>query len=224
MTALHTLRCRLANLVLLLALLVLVVFAIGPHTGKYRTLSILSGSMEPTFATGDAVIVTPIPTSDLRAGDVISYHAPVDGSPLVTHRVVEVLERGTNPIVRTRGDANAADDPWTAQLEGGTVWKQRMSIPYAGHATRALRHPAMKTITVYGLPLLLLCIALGGVWGRRELPEDGLDATRYLADDELDADRLDVDFEFYGPHEEIPLPRMSAYLFVDADGCREPVA
>lgn len=181
----------LTNIMLVAAIAAFAVFGLGPHTGTYRTLSILSGSMEPTFATGDAVISTPISTRELREGDVISYHAPVAGKPLVTHRVVKILRRGASPIVQTKGDANDAIDPWTAKLSEGTVWKQRASIPVAGHVTRALRHPAAKLVTVYALPLLIVGFLLFGIW-RRPDAEDSVAGG-------VDPDSYDIDSPWWEP-------------------------
>jgi signal peptidase len=171
----------LANAVLGVAVIAFVVFGVGPHTGRYRTLSILSGSMDPTFAQGDAIIDTPIAAEDVRVGDVITYHAPTAGSPLITHRVVDVLRPGPRPVVKTRGDANVGDDAWTAELEAGSVWKQRVTVPRAGLVISALRTPGVRVASLYLLPFLFLVTMLWSVWGTKHEPEHD----PYLLQDEL---------------------------------------
>src|ERR1044071_1341103 len=65
--------------------------AIGPRTGRYRTLTVLSGSMRPHFAPGSLVVATPVPVHDVRPGDVITFQTPTPDRRAVTHRAVRVL-------------------------------------------------------------------------------------------------------------------------------------
>lgn len=164
---------RLASVVLVIAVAVAMLLVVGPRTGAYRTLTILSGSMEPSFGAGDVVVTTPAPTSSVRVGDVITYEAPVPGRPVVTHRVARVISGGRRPVVVTRGDANAADDPWHAQLTGDTIWRQRAVIPGAGTVIRTLRQDQLRTFTRYGVPALLLLVVLGHIWRRSTIRATG---------------------------------------------------
>jgi signal peptidase len=150
--------------VLTLAMVLVLALAIGPRTGQYRTVSILTGSMEPTFSPGDVVVSTPMPASRIRVGDVISFQAPVPGSPVVTHRVIEVVHGGAHPVIRTQGDANPTADPWRARIEGDTVWRQRGVVPHLGSAIHALRSPRIGHLLLYGSLVLVLAVGLFGVW------------------------------------------------------------
>src|SRR5438105_2199559 len=93
-----------------------------PQLGLYRPVTVLSGSMRPTFSPGDMIIVRPEPLQAVRVGQVISYQVPVGIHQVETHRVISVLRRGANPVVQTQGDANNWKDPWTARLQGKTAW------------------------------------------------------------------------------------------------------
>jgi signal peptidase I len=150
--------------VLALCLAVFAFFGLGPHTGLYRTETVLSGSMVPHFSPGDVIIVTPEPLRDVRAGQVITYHAPIQGHMIVTHRVYKVLKGGAHPVILSKGDANAAPDPWTAKLQGTTAWQQRWVIPGAGWIIEFLRSQWMRWLLVFGVPIALAVIWLRDIW------------------------------------------------------------
>lgn len=161
--------CRLAGRFVLragltCALLALVVIGIGPVTGRYRVVTVLTGSMRPTAAPGAMVLSTPEPASSLRVGDVITFQAPVDGHPVVTHRVVEIVEGGDHPVIRTKGDANDAPDPWDARIGDGPVWRMRAVIPGAGHVMAVMRTPLFHRLTVLAAPLAFVLLAVVGIW------------------------------------------------------------
>ncbi len=174
-------------LLLLVALATVVVFAIGPRTGKYRTLTVLSGSMRPLFDPGDSIIVRPVPLDDLRVGDVITYNIPVEDNRVVTHRVVKLTrQRGANPVVITKGDANNTRDSWEAQLQGSTAWVYERRIPKAGYVLRALRDTWMQRLSYVAIALFAI-FALWRVWAPR--PEDEDESEREDVDTD---DRLEV--------------------------------
>ncbi len=106
---------------LALAVALFLAIALLPRLGLYRPVTVLSGSMRPTFSPGDMVIVTPEPVSAVRVGQVISYKVPTGVHQVETHRIVKILQGGAHPVVQTQGDANNWPDPWTAKLEGATA-------------------------------------------------------------------------------------------------------
>ena len=154
----------LARLLLAFALLALVLLGLLPNLGWYRTETVLSGSMKPYFSPGDIVVVTPEATREVRVGQVISYHIPLGDHHVQSHRVIKVVRGGDHPLVRTKGDANAAPDPWTARLNGGTAWQVRAVVPKAGWAIVWLRTPAIRRFAIFALPLLLAILGLLRIW------------------------------------------------------------
>ena len=124
------------------AVLVLALVGVGPVTGAYRLATVLSGSMAPGMPVGSVVVLVPEDPAGVRVGDVITFQAPMPGHPVVTHRVVEILEGGHHPVLRTKGDANPAPDPWAARLTGDRAWRRVTVVPYAGTAIRILRSRA----------------------------------------------------------------------------------
>ena len=151
--------------VLGLAIVAFAVLAVGPHVFGYRTMTMLTSSMAPQIEPGDITIVTPIAVSEVTEGMVISYHIPVADHSVVTHRVVSVESGPAGTVtVQTKGDANEAVDPWTAQLQGDTAYQVRAVIPEAGQLIQALRTPTIAPVLLYGAPTLLVGWLLLSIW------------------------------------------------------------
>src|SRR5437763_9634735 len=153
---------------LLVATVALVGLALLPRTGWYRPVTVLSGSMRPAFSPGDMVVLTPEPLADVRVGQVISYRIPVGDHHVQTHRVIKVVRGGGNPLVRTKGDANNAADPWTAELHGTTAWRVRAVLPNLGWAVFWFRSPLVHDVTVMLAPFLLALLGIAQIWRRDE--------------------------------------------------------
>ena len=147
-----------------LAVLVLATVTLGPRLGLFQVETVLSGSMEPLFEPCDLLLVVPEPLSDVRAGQVLSFHAPAPDHQVETHRVVRVIHPGAHPIILTKGDANSAADPWRARLHGTTAWRMVGVVPHAGSVIRTLREPRVHVIAVLLVPLLLAAAALRSIW------------------------------------------------------------
>jgi signal peptidase I len=159
--------------VLGLAILAFAGLAVGPHVFGYRTMTMLTGSMAPEIEPGDVTVVTPIAVSDVTEGMVISYHIPIDDHRVVTHRVVSVERDPAGTVsVQTKGDANAAADPWTATLEGDTAYQVRAVVPVLGHVIQALRAPIVTQALLYGAPTLLVGWLLLTIWRPTRDEED----------------------------------------------------
>jgi signal peptidase I len=146
--------------------LMLLGLAVLPRLGAYRTATVLTASMHPTFAPGDMVVTVPEPVSSVRVGQVISYRVPVGEHQIETHRVVKIVQgQGTaNPVIQTRGDANQANDPWTARLQGATAWRQVAVIPKLGYVLSAMRGRAIEIAAVLIAPIVLVVLLLSEIW------------------------------------------------------------
>lgn len=141
------------TLVVLVAVAVVTVVAILPRATGGATLAVLSGSMEPTYPTGSAIVIRPVedPTS-LQVGDVITFQAAPGVQQLITHRIIERQPDTTPPSYRTQGDANAAPDitPVPIGAIRGQVW---FHVPYLGSLTAGMSGP--RGLMVVGIVLLL---------------------------------------------------------------------
>lgn len=111
---------------------VLMASATIPMFAGDRALAVLSGSMEPAIHTGSAVIAQPVPSEDLRVGDVIVFSpSPQAELPLV-HRIVKIREQGGVKYYATRGDANRSGDVAEVSLPQ-TAWRVWYGVPWAGY-------------------------------------------------------------------------------------------
>lgn len=144
--------------------LLLLALGVGPQTGLYRTLTVLTGSMEPSIGSGAVVIVTPQSPSDIRVGQVLTYEAPIADRRVVTHRVIEVREPGMHPVIVTKGDANSHADPWQARIQDPQVWRVRATVPMLGRLIQAMRSPLTRAVSVWILPFVLAGLWLRDQW------------------------------------------------------------
>lgn len=125
---------RIADLLLTAAALVglaVLGITVAAHATGLRPLVVKSGSMEPTIPTGGMVLVRTIPASAIEPGDVVAVERP--DRTRVTHRVVEVVQRGATAEVTLKGDANEDVDPLPVTVtEAGEVV---LSVPSIGRVS-----------------------------------------------------------------------------------------
>ena len=127
---------------------------------------IVSGSMSGSYDRGSLVLDEVVPVASLRVGDVITYRPPPGAGPqgLVTHRIHSIEERDGQRSFRTKGDANAAPDPWTFTLRAREQARVKAGVPYAGFAVAALGRRDLRMLLV-GVPAALIALtSLAGFW------------------------------------------------------------
>jgi signal peptidase len=163
---------------LVLAVAAFLALAIGPRVLGYQTLTMLTGSMAPLINPGDVVVTAPAPIHDIKVGDIITYHIPVEDQRVETHRVTEITANADGSIaVKTKGDANNGVDPWTATITGPTVDRHVATIPHIGGIIRAVREPVVLYILTYGAPAILVISMLASIWGKSTKTEGKMTAT-----------------------------------------------
>lgn len=124
----------------IVAVAVLLALVVVPRLLGGDSLTVLSGSMEPTFAPGDVAVVRGIDEgkvcTELSIGDIVTFFPEPNDPTLITHRVVGktigTYPDGTNCRIVTQGDANpTADEPISpAQIRGVFMY----GIPKLGWA------------------------------------------------------------------------------------------
>jgi signal peptidase len=167
-------RClhAMSTTALVLAVAAFVLLAVGPRLFGYQTSTMLTGSMAPLINPGDVVVTVPVPVKDVKVGDIITYHIPVEDQRVETHRITEITTTATgHTAVQTKGDANNGKDPWVATLAGQTVDRHVLTIPYLGAAIHALREPAVRNTLMYGAPAVLVLGLLTSIWRKDPNPK-----------------------------------------------------
>lgn len=167
----------LTNLVLLVAFAFGAVLLVPTALGMHHYV-ILTGSMTGTYDRGSIVFDRPVPTADLRVGDVITYSPPPGQTAhsQVTHRIHSIAHaRDGLRVYKTKGDNNVVQDPWTFQLPQPTQDKVVFSLPYAGFGLGVLSDRGYRMFLV-GIPALLVVLSvLRGLW--RDSSEEARNAT-----------------------------------------------
>jgi signal peptidase I len=125
----------------------------------FRPVAVYSGSMKPTLGVGSLAVDRVVPASGVRVGDVITFNDPYVKGRLVTHRVAKIVPTKHGLAYRTKGDANAARDPWAIQLND-KVGRVAFDVPLAGYLlwyahTREVRGLLLVVFAAFVLAALL---------------------------------------------------------------------
>ncbi|WP_314214286.1 signal peptidase I [Pseudarthrobacter equi] len=162
---------KLAGKVLMVGIMVVATaaflfLAVGPRVFGYQTSTMLTGSMSPLINPGDVVVSVPTPVTDLKVGDIVTYHIPVEDQRIETHRITDVTRAGSSTTIQTKGDANNGADPWTATMAEDHAFTTVAVIPHLGDAIRALRSPVVGKVLLYGAPGILVLLLLTSIWSK----------------------------------------------------------
>ena len=105
-------------------LLPLAVFLVATWLQGWQLQNVLSGSMAPTYPVGTLLVVEEIDASQVEAGMALVFEDPLEPGRIVTHRVVGPVPADASAF-RTRGDANATNDPAAVparNVRGRVLW------------------------------------------------------------------------------------------------------
>lgn len=143
-------------------LVVLAALSLLTAVGLVHVTPVLSGSMRPHLQPGDAVLTRRVPVTDLKPGDVVVFGVPESaGGGDRVHRLVDLTRTADDGIVfHSKGDANSAVDPWTANLHGH-AYRVVARLPYVGWVVDAKAHGLFLWVL---LAVAVLCLAGGVRW------------------------------------------------------------
>lgn len=115
---------------------------------------VLSGSMSPTFETGDLILIQKTDPNTLKVNDVICY---LEEESAVTHRIMEVQQQDGSTLYITQGDANNTED--ATPVTPDKVQGKYMGIRLAGVGEFAMFLQSTQGMLIFiGGPILLFVL------------------------------------------------------------------
>ena len=167
-TAPSTSARRFANACLTFSLWAVLGFGVGlvaivtlPSVFGYKSLTVVSGSMEPTLGVGSVVIDEVISPLEARPGDIVTFKDPLRPRQL-THRLQKVRAEGDTVYMVTLGDANDVPERWTVQRDGH-IGRVVAHLPKLGYV-RSWLSSRYARLAALGAVLLLGALMLVDLW------------------------------------------------------------
>jgi signal peptidase I len=135
--------------------------------GGIQPLVEQSGSMAPELRPGDLLLVSGVPASQVRRGDVITFRDPHGLARTVTHRVLGVRRAAGGRLrVETRGDANRDGEQWLIPASG-RVARLRASVHGAGRLARPVGDPRLRGALIAASSAFTAVLSLWRIWRPR---------------------------------------------------------
>ncbi len=117
-------------LVPVVCLLVSIIILTSGITG-YQMIAIGSGSMEPTFYKGDAVIFKKCNANKIKKGQIIAFeHDHI----IITHRVQNIVKKHNTIQIKTKGDNNKTPDNYIVDGKD-VIGEVKCVVKYIGYPT-----------------------------------------------------------------------------------------
>ena len=159
----------------------------------YRPAIILSGSMSPTFDTGDVILIKDVEdTANLQKGDVVCY---LIANKATTHRIIQVAEKDGQPAYVTKGDFNNVEDRLAVMPEQIQGTYTGMRIPHLGDILMFMQS-TQGIVICLGVPFALYI--LYDIFKRRK------DANKKTAQLEAELAKLKADKDTKTEEKEVP--------------------
>lgn len=146
----------LGALALLVTTVAAVALAVATVTLHISFAPVLSPSMEPAFGPGDLIVTRALDTRDIAPGQVLVLPLPGAEGQRFVHRVTDVRFEDGQPLVRTKGDNNAAADTWELRVTSHEVPVVMTAVPDAGRLGLLIQGPAVRIALLVGVALLAL--------------------------------------------------------------------
>jgi signal peptidase I len=136
---------------------------VAPSLLGGRSLTVLSGSMDPALKVGDIVIDSQVSPAEVRVGDIITFSDPEGTDRLITHRVRQLrITDGTAHVV-TKGDNTNAVERWEMPA-GGSLGRVEYRVPLLGFLVFWLHGPFARLGLIVLPALLLAGFELWRIW------------------------------------------------------------
>lgn len=156
--ALDRLWRALTGLLLLAAMAASLTVMVTVMTQHLGFAPVLSASMEPTFHPGDLVVTKPEPLTEIKVGQVVALPIPSSPGQRYVHRIISVTTKDGRPLVRTKGDANQAPEPFALRIDSPTVPRVVAVVPHLGRLSVLLQHTKTRLV-VMAVTILAILLA-----------------------------------------------------------------
>jgi signal peptidase len=139
-----------------------------------RSLTVMSGSMEPALGVGDVIINSKVAPAEVRVGDIVTFSDPEGTGKLITHRVRQLRIEGGMAEVVTKGDNTNTVERWEMPA-AGSLGRVEYRVPLLGFLVFWLHGPWARIGLIVVPALLLAGFELWRIW-RPQRPEPVGDA------------------------------------------------
>lgn len=130
-----------------------------PSILGYKPFIVLSGSMETEIYKGDLAIIKTVNKEKLKENDIIAFRD--NTNHVVTHRIVEIINKDGSKEFITKGDNNNKNDSDTVKLEN-IEGKYMFKISKLGNLFLILQKPiTLLIILVIIVGSFIISILLG---------------------------------------------------------------
>lgn len=134
-----------------------------PYLFGYQIKTVLSGSMEPTIKTGSIIIVkTGGDPTTFEENDIIAFKA--EENRIVTHRIVEVVQKNGQTMYRMKGDSNKTNDMNLVLSQNVIGDYTNITIPYIGYFIEFTKSKGGSLLLFLIPGLLLFVYSLVTTW------------------------------------------------------------
>lgn len=159
LTVLGTVLCIILVPILLINLILIAKSVINkdevPSIGGIFPLIVLTDSMKDEISGGDLIICHRADGEDIEEGMIISFIDPAgNGTAIVTHRVIEIIEKEDGLYFRTKGDYNPTEDKELVP-EANLVGVYDMRLAGLGNVAMFMQSSTGLVVCVV-LPIILL--------------------------------------------------------------------
>ena len=120
--------------------------------GRYKSLLVRSGSMEPTIMTGDVILIKAM--EEYIEKDVVTFKE--QGERIVTHRILKETEKEGSVEFITKGDANRSIDNDIVKPEN-IMGKVIFVVPKLGFLATFVRTP-LGLMMIIIIPAILIVL------------------------------------------------------------------
>lgn len=145
--------CSITGTLLIVVVILLCSMLVVPGIFGIHMYNVITGSMEPAIKVGSLIYVHADLPEEIEEEDIIAFYSSIEDGGIITHRVVK--NNAVSGMFRTKGDANAGDDP-TPVSYNNYIGRVVLTVPYLGKFLTVLT-------SLYGKIAAVCVIILGAL-------------------------------------------------------------